>query len=79
MTFDVIAVTDQLYTLCCYDNKTRWLEKKTDLLPSVASHPLTQSARSSMSTFASEWGRGATGEKRKKEKKGKEGKGRRRG
>ena len=51
--------------------------KKTDLLPSVASHPLTQSARSSMSTFASKWG--SNGKKEKKKKKGKEGKGRRRG
>lgn len=46
--------------------------KKTDLLPSVASHPLTQSVRSSMSTFASKWGSNRKKEKKKKrERKGK--------
>lgn len=46
--------------------------KKTDLLPSVASHPLTQSARSSMSTFATKWGSNGKKEKKKKrERKGK--------
>lgn len=70
MTLDVIAVTDQLYTLCCYDNRTRRLEKN---------RPVTERSESSSYAigtffhvdFRVRVGEGSNGGKKKKRKKGK--------
>lgn len=68
MTLDVIAVTDQLYTLCCYDNRTRRLEKN---------RPVTERSESSSYAigtffhvdFRVRVGEGSNGGKKEKKKK----------